>query len=174
MKKVLVTYCSQTGNTEKVAKAIFHAISAEKELIPFADVTSLDDYDTIFVGFPIYNFEPIESAKKFMMQHLKVKNVALFITMSLTAVPLDDTLKGLYEMTINNCKKFTVESNLIGVFDCPGELSEPVAEALMASNDAMLQSFGKMREFTIGYPNAKNIEDAGAFAKSIMLEKETA
>ena len=35
--KVLVTYFSKTGNTEKVARAIFEAIRMEKEIIPVND-----------------------------------------------------------------------------------------------------------------------------------------
>ncbi|MHA2397072.1 MAG: flavodoxin family protein, partial [Candidatus Thorarchaeota archaeon] len=48
--KVLVTYRSGTGNTEKIAKAIFEEINVEKEFGPFNDVKTLDGYDFIFVG----------------------------------------------------------------------------------------------------------------------------
>ncbi len=39
--KVLVTYLSRTGNTRKVAQAIFEEIKDEKEIKPIADVDSL-------------------------------------------------------------------------------------------------------------------------------------
>ena len=51
--KALVTYYSQTGNTEKLARAIYDAIHFEKELIPVKEVKDSKGYDIIFVGFPV-------------------------------------------------------------------------------------------------------------------------
>ena len=50
--KALVTYYSQTGNTEKLARAIYDAIHFEKELLPIKEVKSSKGYDIIFVGIP--------------------------------------------------------------------------------------------------------------------------
>jgi len=47
--KALVTYYSQTGNTEKLARAIYEAIHVEKELLPVQDVKNTEGYDIIFV-----------------------------------------------------------------------------------------------------------------------------
>lgn len=49
---------------------------------------------------------------------------------------------------------------MVGIFDCPGEPSEATANALMISPDPMLQMFCPMREFTLGFPNEKDIADA--------------
>ena len=43
--KVLVAYMSQTGNTKKVAEAIYGAIPQPKEIKRVEDVTSLEGYD---------------------------------------------------------------------------------------------------------------------------------
>jgi flavodoxin len=51
--KVLVTYRSITGNTKKIAEAIFNEIEVEKEFKHFREVESLDDYDFVFVGYPV-------------------------------------------------------------------------------------------------------------------------
>ena len=53
--KVLVTFHSKTGNTEKLAQAIHHAVAntAEKDLLPIADVAGAGHYDLVFVGFPV-------------------------------------------------------------------------------------------------------------------------
>jgi len=51
--KALVTYYTDTGNTEKLARAIYEAIHLEKEIKPVADVQSSDGYDIIFCGFPV-------------------------------------------------------------------------------------------------------------------------
>jgi flavodoxin len=56
--KVLVAYMSRTGNTKKVAEAIYDAISQPKEIKRVEDVTSLEGYDLSFLGFPIHGFGP--------------------------------------------------------------------------------------------------------------------
>ena len=45
--KVLVAYKSQTGNTRKIAEAIFGEIQEEKEIKRIADVDSLEGYDLV-------------------------------------------------------------------------------------------------------------------------------
>ena len=56
--KILVAYLSKTGNTKKVAEAIFDEITDEKELKKIEDVDSLDGYDYSFLGFPIQRMGP--------------------------------------------------------------------------------------------------------------------
>jgi flavodoxin len=172
MAKTLVTYYTQTGNTEKIARSIYQNIPAEKELRQLSEVDCPDQYEVIFLGFPIYNFEPPYQVKEFINNHLKGKDIALFITMALTSVPVNEQITGLYNLTISNCKACAQNSNVIGVFDCPGELSEETANALIKSPDPQLRSFGMLRHFSIGFPDDKNISDAALFAKSIIIKYE--
>jgi flavodoxin len=52
--KALVTYCSQTGNTEKLAQAIYEGIEqAEKDILLVKDAGDIEGYDVIFCGFPV-------------------------------------------------------------------------------------------------------------------------
>ena len=57
--KVLVTYFSQSGNTEKIAKAIFEeaAQANEAELKKLEDITpdEVAGYDFIFIGSPLHS-----------------------------------------------------------------------------------------------------------------------
>ena len=52
MKK-LVIFSTLTGNTEKIANAIFSVIEGEKELLNVKDSDKInpDDYDKIIVGY---------------------------------------------------------------------------------------------------------------------------
>ncbi len=56
--RVLVAYLSQTGNTRRVAEAIYEEIEAEKEIKPLSEVESLEGYDLAFIGFPIHASKP--------------------------------------------------------------------------------------------------------------------
>jgi flavodoxin len=49
--KTLVVYYSQTGNTEKIANAIFKSIKNEKHLMKISDLINPDDYDLMFIDF---------------------------------------------------------------------------------------------------------------------------
>ncbi|MFC1978144.1 flavodoxin family protein [Chloroflexota bacterium] len=53
--KILVAYMSKSGNTKKVAEAIFEEISDEKELKTVDEVDSIAGYELTFLGFPIHN-----------------------------------------------------------------------------------------------------------------------
>jgi len=167
MEKTLIAYCSQTGNTRKVAEVIFQGIPGNKDLKNLSDVEGLDDYGFILIGFPIYNFEPIREAKDFMQKRLFGRKIAIFMTMALTAAPTNEQTVGLYNLTISNCKMCADGAIILGIFDCPGELSEKTATALINSNDPQLRMFGMMRDYSIGFPNEKNINDANLFAKEI-------
>jgi flavodoxin len=167
MKKTLIAYCTQTGNTRKIAEYIHHSIPNKKELKNISEVDTLDDYGLIFIGFPIYNFEPIRLAKDFMQKRLSGKKIAIFMTMALTSVPINEQTVELYNLTIRNCRECANGATILGIFDCPGELSKEIATALIKSNDPQLRMFGTMRDYSIGFPNEKNFNDAELFAKEI-------
>jgi len=78
--KVLIAYMSWTGNTKKVAEAIYDAIPQAKEIKQVEDVGSLEGYDLAFLGFPIHTFGPDEKVKTFLGAHARDRTIALFIT----------------------------------------------------------------------------------------------
>lgn len=50
MGKILVTYSSKTGNTEKIAMAISEVIE-DSELVKIKDIKNIDKYDGIVIGY---------------------------------------------------------------------------------------------------------------------------
>jgi len=159
---VIVTYMSLTGNTRKVAGAIFEEIQEEKEIKEIGEIQTLEGYDLAFVGFPIHRFGPPESVKAFLGKHAKGKKLALFITHALP--PGMEMLEGI----LAKCKEPATEANLLGSFDCQGELAEDVAQRLLKNPDPQMQKFGAMRKITMGHPDATEIESAHVFAREIM------
>ncbi len=119
--KVLVTYMSKSGNTKKVAEAIFEEISDEKEIKTIDEVDSIEDYDLAFLGFPIHGFGPDKKAKKFLEEHCTdKKRVALFIT---HASPEDHEELPAF---LTKFEQAAAGANLLGMFDCQGELAKGV------------------------------------------------
>ncbi len=162
--KTLVAYVSQSGNTRKVAEAIYGEIPGEKELRELSEVESLDGYDLSFIGFPIIAFGPENSAKEFLAARAAGKKVALFIT---HAAPEDQ--EGVGEW-LDKCREAASGAALAGLFDCQGELAEGIAGLLLKSDDEMMRSFGERRPETMGQPDESRLEKARAFARE-MAEK---
>lgn len=80
--KVLVTYVSQTGNTRKVAQAIFDQVKGSREMKELQQVTSLDGCDLAFVGFPIQASGRAKPAGVFDCQGELSEQVAEFMIKS--------------------------------------------------------------------------------------------
>ena len=79
--KALITYYSQTGNTKKLAQAVYDGIErAGKDILPIDETGTLEDYDVIFCGFPVQAHSVPEKAESFLKKIPKGKKIALFAT----------------------------------------------------------------------------------------------
>ncbi len=157
--KILVAYMSQTGNTKKVAEAIYGEITEDKEIKELKDAESLEGYDLSFVGFPIHAFGPAKEAKKFLEDHSEGKRVALFITHAAKEG------SELLEEWLGRCRKAAAGAEVVGMFDCQGELSKDVMDMLLKSDDPNMRSFGEMGSETKGKPDSSSLEKAKEFAR---------
>jgi len=160
--KILVAYFSQTGATKKVAEAIYDVITGDKEIRELSDVENLEGYDLAFIGFPIQAFGPAKPGKDFLEEHAAGKRVALFIT---HASPEDQ--EGVKEW-LARCEEAAAGTDLLGIFDCMGELSQQIADFLLKHDDPMMRSFGERRPETLGQPDGARLQRARDFAREIM------
>ncbi len=162
-KRVLVAYLSQSGNTKKVAEAIYSKIQCEKKLANINEVESLDGYDVAFLGFPLIQMGPPAKAVNFLGNEAKDKKVALFITHGAgTSLP---PLQGWLQKYKDACA-----GELIGLYNCQGEVSQKIREVMAKSDDPQLQMFAKMAGMADGQPDKASLEAAGEFAQSILEE----
>jgi flavodoxin len=160
--KTLVAYVSLTGNTRKVAEAIYAGLPEEKELKELDAVKDLDEYRISFIGFPIHAHGPAKEASEFLEAHAEGRPVALFVT---HATP--EEAPDLSQM-IQNCVNAAAGAQVLGVFNCQGELAQDVIEHLQKSNHPQMRLFGEQGNYTKGQPDASRLERAGAFARQIM------
>lgn len=163
--KLLVAYMSISGNTKKIAEAIFEELPDTKEIKPLNEIENLDDYDFSFIGFPVHQFGAPKQIKEFFEQHTIGKNVALFVT---HATGLH--MKNILEPQLIRCKELAKNANLKGFYNCQGALSEQVAERMLNHEDPQLRKFAEMRKFTLGRPNEEEIMNARKFAKEIISD----
>jgi flavodoxin len=123
--RILVAYMSQTGNTKKVAEAIFDSVPQQKEIKHIGEVQSLDGYNLIFLGFPVHNFGPDEQSANFLKLNTKNRNLALFIT---HAAPEGGPVVDDWVQKFADAAK---EAIICGLFDCQGELSQQVKSVML-------------------------------------------
>jgi len=164
--KVLVAYKSSTGNTKKIAEAIYGEIAAEKEIKQVSEVENLGAYDLSFLGFPTHGYGPDKKTKALLEKLCKDgKKVALFVT---HAAPESEPEVPEW---MAKFKQAAVGAGLVGTFDCQGELAAGVKLFMKLSPNKKLRSDAK-RDDSKGQPDAARLEKAREFARSVMAQFE--
>jgi flavodoxin len=159
--RILVTYQSQTGNTKKVAEAIYHALPEPKEIKPLQESQSLNEYGLVFLGFPIHGSGPNPKARFYLENHTSGKQIALFITHS---APEDAP-----EMP-ESVQKFCDVANgadVLDVFHCQGQLSSIVKTVMRFAPDPQIREWAKM-DSSKGQPDPDRLEKAARFAQMVV------
>ena len=169
--KVLVTYLSQTGNTEQIAKAICEEAAAaqEAELKKVEDVSAADlaGYDLVFVGSPIHGnglAGPVGELMEALPEGSAFK-LAGFVTHASSAYEKEGFDKGMQSLEdISKSKNIT----FLGVFDCEGRMAEmlqPMAkEARGVSDEEWAERMSELDK----HPSSDDEQKAKDFAKDIL------
>jgi flavodoxin len=161
--KTLVTYYSESGNTEKVAKAIYEGLeAAENEIAKISDEKNFDDYDVIFIGFPVHGSSVPPKTEKCLKRIPEGKMLALFGTHgSYRGGPLAISAFH-YAITL------APKAIIIGTFGCRGEVKASLLEGLM--NKAEYRFWALEAQSAAGHPDDADFEDATQFAKQMLLK----
>ena len=126
--KVLVAYSSRTGNTAKVAKAIYEALDVKKDIADIADIADnpeISGYDLIIVGCWINKGNVNSEARKFFKK-ITNSSVACFVTLGV----YPNSRQGKY------CRRAVEKSlkkrnnNFLGSFLCQGTVSQKIISVL--------------------------------------------
>jgi flavodoxin I len=170
--KVLVTYFSQSGNTEKIAKAICGeaAQTNEAELKKLEDITPGDvaGYDFIFIGSPLHSGSLAAPVKECLsvIQASSGQKMAGFITHFAPAYPEQD-MDGFTEPIKAACREKGIEYK--GRFDCQGALTESLHEAVQKKLSLSDEQWADMVRQMTGRPNEEDEGKSKAFAKTVLV-----
>ncbi len=159
--KTLVTYMTKTGNTKKIADAIFSEIKGDKVIGDINEINGIEGYDLIFLGLPIHGYGPDKKAKKFLEEQCKGKKIALFITHA--SREDHEALPG-YLAKFNEA---SVETDLVGMFNCQGELAKSVKFIMKMMVGNQLRQFA-LEDNSKGQPDASRLERARIFARETL------
>jgi len=166
--KILVIYYSQSGNTKKVADVIFEMLPSPKLIVKMEEVESLDEFDLIFAGFPVWQFGVPKPARPFFSRLTKAHQVALFVTHAMDPDTSNPELRMMLDGILEKCRKAGDKANLAGFFHCRGELSKETADMLAHSRMPLLERFAGMREETLGHPDHNDLRLARTFCQEIL------
>jgi flavodoxin len=160
--KALVTYYSDTGNTKKVAQAIFDAIHIEKELKAVMEVKSVSRYDIIFYGFPVIAHSVPEKAAEFISGLPAGQKIAFFST--------HGSLRGgqLARQAFEHALGLAAKLKVLGHFGCRGEVNQKIIDALMKSPEH--KAWAEEARGAIGHPDKNDLADAKTFAAEMLAK----
>ncbi len=161
--KTLVTYYSDSGNTAKVAEGLFNGLKVkDKTLLAIDKVTSLDEYDMIFCGFPVIEHSVPLKMQNFLKSIPAKSNIAFFATHG----SVRDSAKA--KTAFENAGTLVKYSKILGTFGVRGSVKQSVIDLLQ--NKPEHRPWVDEAITAVGHPNESDLNDAVQFANQ-MLEK---
>ena len=179
--KILITFFSQSGNTEKIAKAIYEEVLSqgnEANLKHIADISTkvFDDYDLIFLGSACHDADVAKPAKKFLNSFPKFPKFKLagFTTHSTYLPEGSQRNKELYEKWASKCIKTfheaseTKKIDFKAYFSCMGKPSPPIANFI---HEVIIKDENEWKEYmeeVAKHPNEEDLQNARKFARDVL------
>ncbi|MFX0010196.1 MAG: flavodoxin family protein [Candidatus Hermodarchaeota archaeon] len=168
--KILITYFSNTGNTEKVAKSMKEGLTDyDVDLLPVIEVdpTTLSSYNIVFIGSGVYASRIDKSVLNLIKKaapHLPTKLVYFCTHASLN----------MYQDAFNKVNTLIQDYNceIVGEFDCVGEnlgIPEETQLAMLEKlPDEQKEKALKIRDENRGRPNETDLNNAKNYALSLV------
>lgn len=157
--KVLVAYYSKTGNTEKVARAIYEALPVNGTIAPIKDLETAEGYDLVFCGFPVQAHSVPAQAQPFLKGLGKGQNVAFFST--------HGSLRGgtLPRQAFENAIGLAGHATVLGHFGCRGKVEPAILDMLKQKDEH--RAWAEEALSADGHPDQADLEDAKTWAKNM-------
>ncbi len=123
--KALVVYSSQSGNTKKLAEAVYEVLPEEKEIHPVDEAPDPSGYDWVAVGFWFKSGNPDPKSSEYLK---KIKGTKLFLFATHgAAADSDHARKGM-----ETAKALAEGAEIVGTFNCQGAVNPGLLEKVKA------------------------------------------
>lgn len=149
--KSLIVYSSKSGNTKKLAEALFDHLSGEKELFSVVDAPDPAGYNFVAVGFWLQGGQPDPDSQAFLAKVEEGQDLYLFATHG-AAVGSTHAVNAM-----NSAKNIAKKAHIIATFSCPGQVSEKVLE--MAAKKDPQPPWLADAPAAAGHPDEKDMEN---------------
>ena len=184
--RILVACFSQTGNTDKVARAICEAVSSqghEVDVCRVGEITGecLDDYALVYLGSACHDSDLAKPAKR-LLEDIGVAppfKLAGFVTHATQMPEGGEREKELYERWAGNCIR-TYEQvckekqvSFGGYFHCQGAPSAPIEAFIHKEIITEADEWDTYIEEVRPHPDKQDLEEAKGFALRVLDECQT-
>jgi flavodoxin len=159
--KTLVVYSSQSGNTRKLADAVFELIDAKKEIYPVTEAPDPSGYDSVAVGFWLKAGKPDPLSSEFLS---KIKTQQLFLFATHGAAAGSTHAEG----AMSHARSLVPEATVRGTFNCQGEVNPEVLER--ASQKPEPPVWLEDAPSAAGHPNRDDMQELKKVLEDIRKE----
>lgn len=125
--KTLIVYSSQSGNTRKLAETAAHSLKSENTVCRISEAPDPDGFDLVALGFWLQGGKPDPKSSEYLAR-VGASTLFLFATHGATA----DSAHAMNAMA--KAKALAPEANIVGTFNCPGEVNPAVLEKVRKKN----------------------------------------
>lgn len=165
--KMLIAYSSRTGNTKKIAKALYDAAPEGTVLANIDEHPNPNEFDFIFAGYWVDRGAPDAKAQAFLRTITK-KKVVLFQTLG--ANPTSDHAYTVFA----NAGTYLSEGNqVVGLFASQGAIDPALVEMMKKLPTGNAHNSPQM-EVTVKeaalHPNEEDLKRAKTYMKSIIAK----
>ena len=165
--KVLIAYSSRTGNTKKIAEALYEAAPEGTVLVNVDDHPNPNDFDVIFVGYWVDRGLPDVKTQIFL-RTLAKKKIILFQTLG-----ANPTSEHAYTVFANAGTYLSEGNQVVGVFATQGAI-DPALIEMMKKLPAGNAHRSPQMEATIQesslHPNEDDLIRARAYMSSMVAK----
>jgi flavodoxin len=148
--KSLIVYSSQSGNTKKLADAVFESIAGQKEIYPVAEAPDPIDYDLIAVGFWLQAGKPDPKTMEYLPKIGNGKKLFLFATHG----AMSDSAHA--NNALNIAKGLAPGAEIVRTFSCQGEVNPKVLEKVREKPQQPV--WFQDAPYAKGHPDERDIE----------------
>lgn len=163
--KYAVLYESESGNTERIADAIYRALGdGDKEIINLRQMETIPDAETYLIGFGVRNGTCGISIIN-ALEEITHGQIALFATCGL---PITETYRDRIKQNLQVWLPDDVP--FLGMFLCQGEIPEREKAALLDKMPEHRSQLNEALSISDSHPNQADCENAAAFIKHLLEE----
>jgi len=121
----IIVYSSQTGNTKKLADTIYQTLPDEKTICKIEDAPDPSGFDLVCLGFWLMAGKPDPKSQEYLK---KISNQKLFLFATHGASSQSQHV----QQAMDTARKMAGDAEIIGSFNCPGEVNPKVLEKASA------------------------------------------
>lgn len=158
--KTLVVYSSQSGNTRKLADAVFEAIAGEKEIHSVEQAPDPSGFNPVAVGFWLKAGKPDPQTLEYLS---KVEDQQLFLFATHGAAAGSAHAEGAMALA----RSLVPNAKVLGTFSCQGEVDPSVLERVSQKPEPPV--WLKDAPQAAGHPGQSDIQELKKVIKKIGL-----